>query len=167
MASEIIKVLPSTSWVSPAIAGRNSIQPAPQIAPSPTVEVIGRQTLRPAPEDAVGKAGKQLDKAACSDRGDREQQQHRRDAGMTAGIAIRLGRGLQNTLRRGDGQCRDAAQIGHSNQEDDVGSGINRKRRPNAHLGYYDAGDRRPEETSGVEDDRIDCQRRGQRRPID
>src|ERR1700741_130743 len=90
IASEITSVLARTSRVSPAIAGRNSIHKAPQMAPRPTVEVS-------------------IDKAAGADRGDGEQQQHRGDARMPAGIDIGLGRGLQHALGRGNRQCRKSA----------------------------------------------------------
>ena len=58
-----------------------------------------RQALRAAVEDAVGKAGEQLDKAARADRRHREEQQHRRDAGMPAGIGIGFERGAHRVLR--------------------------------------------------------------------
>jgi hypothetical protein len=48
-----------------------------------------RQALRPAVEDPVGEAGKQLDKAARADRRHDKEQQHRSDPGMPAGITRR------------------------------------------------------------------------------
>ena len=58
IANEITKVWASTSRVNPAIAGRSSIQTAPQMAPRPTVEVSIAKPSGPRPKTLSANPGK-------------------------------------------------------------------------------------------------------------
>jgi len=53
----MIKVLPRTRRVSPVMAGRSSIQPAPKIAPSPTVDVRVARPSGPRPKTLSANPG--------------------------------------------------------------------------------------------------------------
>ena len=56
-ASDNSSVWPSTTAASPAIAGRNTIHVAPQIAPRPTVEVSIARPCGPRPNTLSAKPG--------------------------------------------------------------------------------------------------------------
>src|ERR1044071_7350034 len=86
----MISVQTSTTVARPVIAERSTIQLAPKIAPSPTVEVSIARPLRPAVEDPVGEARKQLDKAAGADRRHDKEQQHRPNPGVPVGVGERV-----------------------------------------------------------------------------
>src|SRR3981189_2073471 len=116
----MIKVLARTRPVSPAIAGRSSIQVAPKMAPNPTVEVNVARPSGPRPKTLSAKPGNN----STQPRGP---------------IVV--------TVKSGDRQCGNAAQIRHRHEKYDIGGGIDRKGRTDADLGDDDPGDRRSDKT--------------------
>ncbi len=115
-----------------------------------------RQALRPAREDAVGKAGEEFDKAARANRRHDKQEQQRPDAGMAGGVGVGLDRGADRVLPLEDRLMRKIAQLQERDLEGDVADRVGRERRGDADLGDQDSGNRRPDEAGKVEEHRVD-----------